>query len=491
MIRYNLQFFAKEGMGGEKTEPATQKKLSDARKKGQVAKSRELTNGLELLALFLILKFWVGHMGIQFLDVFNNIYSKIPDVTMYWQDTMPEREASILFSQLLLGVLMIIAPILLIGYLIAFITDVAQVKWRPSLEPMKPKFNKLNPISGFKKIFSVNALVELVKSIAKIALIGYVCYSYLKDKWPILFNLYDVTLMQALELVAGIVTDLGIRVAVFYMVLAFADYAYQKFKFSNDMKMTKQEVKEEFKQQEGDPQVKGKIRQKMRETSMKRMMQSLPQADVVITNPTHYAVAIKYDPQVADAPLVIAKGEDYLAARIKEAAKENNIEIVENKPLARMLYANVDIGQAVPPELYQAVAEVLAFVYQLQGRIYDSHLCAGGVHDVHRAASGGHTGCVHGIEYCYRFYGSVCLHVHQGSAGYVVLPYHSFVHHHFPDSNERVLHEIDPEDGHLRKCGNDLRTVRRRRRPDYRRDRLHHTDHDSVPGHQQRFRARG
>ena len=264
---------------------------------------------------------------------------------------------------------MLFRSILLIGYLIAFITDVAQVKWRPSLEPMKPKFNKLNPISGFKKIFSVNALVELVKSIAKILLIGYVCYSYLKDKWPILFNLYDVSLMQALGLVAETVTDLGIRVAVFYMLLAFADFAYQKFKFANDMKMTKQEVKEEFKQQEGDPQVKGKIRQKMRETSMKRMMQSLPLADVVITNPTHYAVAIKYDPQVADAPLVIAKGEDYLAARIKEVAKENNIEIVENKPLARMLYANVDIGQAVPPELYQAVAEVLAFVYHLQGKI--------------------------------------------------------------------------------------------------------------------------
>ena len=369
MIRYNLQFFAKEGMGGEKTEPATQKKLNDARKKGQVAKSRELTNGLELLALFLILKFWVGHMGIQFLDIFNSVYGRIPDVTVYWRDTMPQRDASILFSQLLLGVLMIVAPILLVGYLIAFVTDVAQVKWKPTLEPMRPKFSKLNPISGFKKIFSVNALVELVKSIAKVALIGYVCYSYLKDKWPILFNLYDVTLMQALGIVADIVTDLGIRVAVFYMVLAFADYAYQKFKFSNDMKMTKQEVKEEFKQQEGDPQVKGKIRQKMRETSMKRMMQSLPQADVVITNPTHYAVAIKYDPQVADAPLVIAKGEDYLAARIREVAKENNIEIVENKPLARMLYANVDIGQAVPPELYQAVAEVLAFVYHLQGKV--------------------------------------------------------------------------------------------------------------------------
>nr|WP_296437975.1 flagellar biosynthesis protein FlhB [uncultured Acetatifactor sp.] len=369
MIRYNLQFFAKEGMGGEKTEPATQKKLEDARKKGQVAKSRELTNGLELLALFLILKFWVGNMGIQFLELFGNIYSRIPEVTVYRQNTMPEREASVVFAQLLFNVLLIVAPIFLLGYLIAFVTDVAQVKWKPTFEPLRPKFSKLNPISGFKKIFSANAMVELVKSIAKILLIGYVCYSYLKDKWPILFNLYDVSLMQALQIVAETVTDLGIRVAVFYMVLAFADYAYQKFKFSKDMKMTKQEVKEEYKQQEGDPQVKGKIKQKMRETSMKRMMQSLPQADVVITNPTHYAVAIKYDPQVADAPLVIAKGEDYLAARIKEVAKENNIEIVENKPLARMLYANVDIGQAVPPELYQAVAEVLAFVYHLQGKI--------------------------------------------------------------------------------------------------------------------------
>lgn len=211
--------------------------------------------------------------------------------------------------------------------------------------------------------------MELLKSIAKIGMITYICYSYLKDKWPILLKLYDVTLMQALEMVAKTVTDLGIRIAMFYMLIALADFIYQKVKFKNDMKMTKQEIKEEFKQQEGDPQIKGKIRQKMREASMRRMMQELPQADVVITNPTHYAVAIKYEPEVADAPVVIAKGEDHLAARIKEVAKENKIEIVENKPLARMLYANVEVGEAVPPELYQAVAEVLAFVYHLQGKI--------------------------------------------------------------------------------------------------------------------------
>ena len=153
------------------------------------------------------------------------------------------------------------------------------------------------------------------------------------------------------------------------MIISLGDFIYQKVKFNNDMKMTKQEVKDEYKQSEGDPQIKSKIRQKMMESSRRRMMQELPQADVVITNPTHYAVAIKYDPEVADAPFVIAKGEDYLAQRIRETAKENHIEIVENKPLARMLYANVDVGQAIPPELYQAVAEVLAFVYHLQGKV--------------------------------------------------------------------------------------------------------------------------
>ena len=369
MIRYNLQFFAKEGQGGEKTEPATQKKLDDARKEGQVAKSREIANGFGLLALFLVLRFWVGNMGAQMMEVFPGIYNRIPDITTFWRGDMPQTDVTILYRYMLLRVVIIVAPVLIIGVLVAFVCDVAQVKWRPTAKPLMPKFSKLNPISGFKKIISLNSLVELLKSIAKIGLILYVCYNYLKDKWIILLNLYDVSLMQGLGLIAQTVTDLGIRISAIYMIIALADLIYQRVKFSNDMKMTKQEVKEEYKQQEGDPQVKNKIRQKMMEVSRRRMMQALPQADVVITNPTHYAVAVKYDPQVADAPLVVAKGEDYLAQRIKEIAKENHVEIVENKPLARMLYANVDVGQAVPPELYQAVAEVLAFVYHLQGKI--------------------------------------------------------------------------------------------------------------------------
>lgn len=369
MIRYDLQFFAKEGMGGEKTEPATSKKLDDARKEGQVAKSREIANGLGLLALFLILKFWVGHIGEQLLGVFQIVYNRIPDLTIYPNGFMPEASVMSLFGLMLKQVLLILAPILIIGFLVAFLSDLVQVRWKPTTKPLKPKFSKLNPISGFKKIFSVNSLVELVKSVLKIGLIVYVCFSYLKERWLLLFNLYDMSLMQAIGLAAETMTDLGIRISALYMVIALGDYIYQRVKFSNDMKMTKQEIKEEFKQMEGDPQIKGQIRAKMREASRRRMMQDLPKADVVITNPTHYAVAIQYDPEIADAPVVIAKGEDYMAARIKEVARENQIEIVENKPLARMLYANVDIGQAVPPELYQAVAEVLAFVYHLQGKI--------------------------------------------------------------------------------------------------------------------------
>lgn len=369
ILEYNLAFFAAEGPGGEKTEPATEKKLSDARKKGQVAKSREVGNAAGILALFLILKIWTGHMGIQFLEVFSAVYKRIPESVKGWNGMQPQNDMLLLFREMIYQVIYLIAPIIIVAFVMAFISDVVQVKWQIATEALKPKFSNINPISGFKRVLSVNSIVELIKSLAKIGLIGYMAYSYLQDKWQYLFALYNMSIMEVLRLILDIVTDMGIRIAAVYMLIALADYIYQKVKFSRDMRMTKQEIKEEYKQSEGDPQVKGKIKQKMREVSQRRMMQSLPQADVVITNPTHYAVAIKYDPALADAPIVIAKGEDYLAQKIKEIAREHSVEIVENKPLARMLYANVEIGEMVPPELYQAVAEVLAFVYHLKGKI--------------------------------------------------------------------------------------------------------------------------
>ena len=237
ILEYDLQFFAAEGMGGEKTEPATEKKLSDARKEGQVAKSREIANGLGLLTVFLVLKIWVGHMGYQFINVFSVIYERIPEVVTFWHGNMPQQDTAIAFRQMLLQAIIIMAPLLLLGLVVAFLSDVVQVGWKPTGKPLQPKFSKLNPLSGFKRIFSANALVELIKSILKIGLITYICYNYLKDKWPLLFSLYDMDLMQAIALIGGTVTDLGIRVSLVYMIISAADFIYQKYKFSKDMRM--------------------------------------------------------------------------------------------------------------------------------------------------------------------------------------------------------------------------------------------------------------
>jgi flagellar biosynthetic protein FlhB len=244
-----------------------------------------------------------------------------------------------------------------------------QFKFKITTKPLQPKFSKLNPVSGMKRLFSKEKIIELIKAVAKIVLIVYVVYSTIKNDWVYLVQFYDMSLNQALEIVGDIVINLGLKISLIYMIVAFADLFYQRKKFKEDIKMTKQEVKDEYKNSEGDPQIKGKQKQRMREASQRRMMKDVPKADVVITNPTHNAVAIRYNPDEAPAPVVLAKGADYVALKIKEIAKENKVEIVENKPLARMLYANVDIGQQIPPELYQAVAEVLAMVYKMQGKI--------------------------------------------------------------------------------------------------------------------------
>ena len=369
LLKYNLQFFAKDGPGGEKTEEPTGKKLNDARKEGQVAKSKEIANAFGILALFIILKVYVGTIGTRFIESFHVVYGQIPELVKMYNGNLSVASLQVLLRSMMLRLLTIIAPVLLIGLMVAVICDIVQVKWRPTTKPIKPKFSKLSPVKGFARIFSPNSLVELLKSLLKLVVIGYVVYSYLKGRVGQIFLLYDITLNQAIGLIGEIAIDLGIRIAIVYMVIAFLDFWYQKWKFRQDMKMTKQEVKDEYKNQEGDPQVKAKQKQRMREASMRRMMSQLPEADVVITNPTHYAVAVKYDPEKYDAPYVLAKGEDYLAQKIKDVAREHEIEIVENKPLARMLYANVEIGGLIPPELYQAVAEVLVFVYHLKGKI--------------------------------------------------------------------------------------------------------------------------
>ncbi len=368
ILEYNLQFFA-DGPGGEKTEEPTAKKLQDVRNEGQVAKSIEIGHAAGLMSLFVLIRVMYPYMADNFTGFFRNVYTQIPTTAKMYDGDVPFAGLRISIMNALIRILLTALPFLAVSLIVAFICNIVQVKWHITTKPLQPKLSKLNPISGFKKIFSTRKIFELIKSIAKIAIIGVVVYTYFLGYTASVFTLYDMPLRQAIGLLGNTIVNLGIRIAAVYSVIAIADYVYQKRKFRKDNMMTKQEVKDEYKNTEGDPQIKGQQRRRMMQASQRRMMQELPKADVVITNPTHYAVAIRYDADKYDAPMVVAKGEGYLAQRIKDVAKENGVEIVENKPLARMLYANVDIGEFVPPELYQAVAEVLAFVYHLQGKV--------------------------------------------------------------------------------------------------------------------------
>lgn len=364
ILEYNLQFFAKDGPGGEKTEKPTAKKRQKAREEGQVAKSNEISTGVGLLIGFSALGLFSTYMLEKFKDVFYNAFALFQYTSQ--EDLENGRFAGRIISDGFGSVIQIILPIMVIcfgtGLLVAFL----QVGWKPTTKPLKPNFGKLNPLKGFQRIFSLKSIVELIKSLLKLGIITFIIYSVVQEELPGIMKFFDLTLQEIAMYLIKIAVRIGTKVGMFYMVVAALDYAYQKFQHEKNLKMTKQEIKEEYKMAEGNPEIKRQIKQKMREVSMRRMMQDLPKADVVITNPTHFAVAISYDAESGAAPVVLGKGADLIAQRIKEVARENTIEIVENKPLARTLYYTVEIGDEIPPELYQAVAEVLAFVYRLK-----------------------------------------------------------------------------------------------------------------------------
>ena len=368
ILDYDLQWFAKDGPGGEKTEPATEKKLREAREDGKVSKSKELTAAFDLLVLFLVLKVFISFIGEGLMQVYPYVYNLMPDfVEQFAVDCSVKQVSSFLLSVIFM-MFKVSAPFFAFGVAVTLVVSIIQVGWKVTAKPLKPKGDKFNPINGFKRIISKDSIFELFKSILKIVIIIYVAYTAVKDEVNDIFILYDMSLNQALALCGSVIINAGFKISLVYFVVGVADFVYQKHRFNEEMKMTKQEVKDEYKNTEGNPEIKGRQRQRMREASRQRMMQDVPKADVVITNPTHLAVAIKYDAEVSKAPIVLAKGEDYLAQKIRESAKEHNIEIVENKPLARMLYANVDVGAEIPPELYQAVAEILAMVYNMKNR---------------------------------------------------------------------------------------------------------------------------
>lgn len=356
---FDLQLFAE----GEKTEEPTAKKREDARKKGQVGKSQELNTAFVLLVGFFILKI-----------LWEYIYGEIADYTVYIYGHLMQSVDTETIRQIFIGIMIVLAktilPVMFAILLVGLGINFFQVGLNFSTEAISVKLDKLNPINGFGRIFSKRSLVELVKSILKIIIIGFFLYNYLKDeifRMP-QFIYYD--LATSLQEISKILFAMVFQVIAVILIMAVLDFAYQKWQTTQDLKMTKQEVKDEMKQSDGDPQIKGKIRQKQRQMAMARMMQEVPKADVIITNPTHFAVALQYHKGMT-APVIVAKGQDLVAQKIKGIARENNVPIVENKPLARALFAAAEIGDMVPPELYQAVAEVLAYVYRLKRRTYE------------------------------------------------------------------------------------------------------------------------
>lgn len=357
-VRLNLQLFA----GEDKTEKATPKKRDDARKKGQVLQSREIVAALLLTFVFAGIGSFGGYIYSEIAAFTNKIFTEYAGI----EDLFSKSILSRLFFETVGVILKTTAPIFAIALITSVIAGYAQVGFLFTTETLGFKFSRINPLAGAKRLFSMRAIVEMLKSMFKIGVVGYIAYKYLDGEKHNVLNLMSMDAMGIAIYIGSISINMAIRICVALILLAILDYVYQWWEYERNLKMSKQDVKDEYKMTEGNQEIKSKIKQKQRQISMRRMLQDVPKADVVITNPTHFAVAIQYNLKFSDAPIVIAKGQDFLAQRIREVAKENNIEIVENKPLARTLYSSVDIGEAIPPDLYQAVAEVLAFVFSLK-----------------------------------------------------------------------------------------------------------------------------
>ena len=346
----------------DKTEQPTPKRLEDARKKGNVAKSMEINSAFVLLTGTLTLFFISGYMYQNLSMFMKHVFSGLMLYDI-GHDSVRTYAVSLIAVSIKL-----IAPLLLAILVIGILVNVGQVGFLFTLEPVIPNPEKIDPIKGFQRIFSMRSVEELVKGILKIFIIGYVMYLVIKGHYHDYFLLMDQGTGQIISFMMKTIFQMAIWASLILVVLAAADFAFQKWNYLKDMRMTKQEVKEEMKEYEGDPQVKGRIRSLQREMARKRMMADVPKADVVITNPTHYAVALKYDSGGMDAPRVLAKGSRKLALKIKEIAKENGVPIVEDPPLARALYKSTEVGMEIPIDLFQSVAEVLAYIYRLKGK---------------------------------------------------------------------------------------------------------------------------
>ncbi|SES75554.1 flagellar biosynthetic protein FlhB [Oceanobacillus limi] len=357
-LRLDLQFFA-----GEKTEKATPKKRQDERKKGKVAKSQDVNTAILLLLSFIILFVFGGYMKNIMTTLFQHTFTEY----IHW-DLTPNTVYQV-FIEGTIETAKLVAPIMLVAIIAGFASNLMQIGFLFTTEPLKLDLKKIDPIQGAKRIFSIRALVELLKSLFKIVFIGAITFSTIwifKD--DMMMTAFKDT-ESSLAFFGQTTMIMGFAAIIALLFLSVFDYTYQRYDFEKNMRMSKQDVKDEYKNIEGDPLIKSKIKERQRQMAMSRMMSEVPNADVVITNPTHFAIAIKYDEEKSSAPYVLAKGVDHLAFRIKEIAKAHEVVTVENRPLARSLYDKVEIGDTIPEEFYQAVAEVLAYVYRLDKKV--------------------------------------------------------------------------------------------------------------------------
>ncbi len=358
ILKIDLQLFA----DSDKTEKPTPKKRREAREEGQILQSKEINTVVILFCCFIGLNIFGNFMYIQLERFMINIFNEINNV----DKILDQNNLFNNYLRVATNLIIIISPILAVAFMSSLIINYAQVGFLFTNKTLKIKLNRLNPIEGFKKIFSKRAFFELIKSILKIFLVGYIAYNFIYEQ---IYKIVQYPNMESFETFinfTNLTYTFAMKILSILFILSIIDYIFQWREHEKNLMMTKQEIKEEYKQTEGDPFIKGKIKERQRKIAMSRMMQDVAKADVIITNPTHYAVAIKYDKDSIDAPYVVAKGIDIIAENIKKTAKENNIPLVENILLARTLYNTIEIGDMITEDLYEAVAEILAYVYSLK-----------------------------------------------------------------------------------------------------------------------------
>lgn len=344
----------------DRTEAPTPRKREEARRRGQVARSAEISSVLILLASFGVLRASGENMFHQLGTLMAKSFQ--PAAMVSFSDNNLATYASVA-SSAFLG---IISPIILGLTVTGLAVNLAQTRLLFTTQPLKPNLARLNPVSGLQRMFSAGSLFELAKALFKVSVCAFIGYQVLAEKYPHFLMLQHASLFTSVGIIGGVALELGFKIGAVLLAMAALDYFYQRQRFEKGLRMSRTELKEEFRRTEGDPQIKARIKQQQRILARQRMMQSVPKADVIITNPTHLAVALQYDAARMAAPVVVAKGERLIAEQIKKVAMEHGVPIVENKPLAQALFKMVEIGEQIPASLYQAVAEVLAFIYQLK-----------------------------------------------------------------------------------------------------------------------------